>query len=135
MIDGNDYLIVQKTDSTFYKMKIQTLENLYISISENINVDNLFNKIEMLSSELLELSANIIENYSTIETISKKYELISDVKAMQNDETILNESQILDYVKANNYATLTKTEDAYYKENDKAYEIFDEVSKTIDGWV
>jgi hypothetical protein len=135
MIDGNDYFIVQKSDGSYYKMKIQTLDNLYISIAENINVDNLFSKIESLSVELLELSANILENYSTIENISKRFELISDVQAMAADDKILTENQILDYVKSNDYATLTKTEEEYYKENDKAYEIFDEVVKTIDGWV
>lgn len=134
MIDINDYLLIQDDNNNYYKIKIESLEDIFVTKVRNTNIDGLFSKINEISAYILELSAQISKDYSTIDSLKETYETIENVKKLDKDTTILSENDIRKYLSENNYITLEKTQAKYFEENNDAHNIFESVDKTITDW-
>lgn len=133
MIDITDYLIVQKpNDNNLYKIEIRSLESMFITIGETPY--DLFTKIDELSAYILELSANLIEEYSTKSKLLELYETQSAVYNLQDDVTILTHDDAISYISSNGYTKIEKTESDYQKQLDNIYKKFDNAYDIIKDW-
>ena len=134
MIDITDYLIIQKpNDPNLYKVEIATLNSMFITVGETPS--ELFNAIDELSMYILELSAQLVDEYSTKSTLMEIYETQSAVKKLQNDTTILTEDKVYEYINEGNYTTLEKTESDYYTNSDAIDSKVESAYETMEEWV
>lgn len=134
MIDITDYLIIQKpNDPNLYKIEIANLDSMFIIIGETPS--ELFDKINELSAEILELSAQLINEYSTKSQLMEMYETRAAIENLPNDTTILNEDDVREYISENNFATIEKTDSEYLKNSENTANNFDNAYETMNDWI
>lgn len=135
MISIEDYILVDRGGKLF-KVSIETLQSIFLPIMENDHVSDLEEKIDDLSSFLIDLSAEVVETFTPIEELNDKYEQKVSSDFILEDPAILQDDEIEKLISEQNFVTKDKVDNSYDKQIDSFMNSLDSAQNSITNvWI